>query len=448
MKKLSILLLFTILLLSCSSDDKNEEVSISFAPETPENISSYPGGQFVLSVAINGDQNTQLEHYSFYLGDLLIPQSNVKIQSVITNNINYKEVTIIIPDIWNNESGKLLSIRDSKGKTVATGPRVDLSMVYRFVRKAASAGLPNVKINALDGTNKVVTMVEREPGLTKKLTIEFKGYKDDNTANFEYGWQDLNFPSLDGATYVTTSSVELGRPYGFSTRDGITYVARYFKNRSNNLYFFGIVQEYKGMMNFCGEYVYDNPRISSTVTDLEQDKNNKLFYRIFSNPNAIYKTSEMESPQLWVGSETESSTKDGMLLNARFENVIAMDRDANDNLYIAQKNIIRKVTPQGEVKTLTKFKFEDIQAFAVAPDNRIYVLDKAKKSQIYVIDTRQENLSSHAITNGFSTETITIGETNNMAVSADGIIYFISYVGSGEYIYSALVPSNWKSISQ
>lgn len=53
-----------------------------------------------------------------------------------------------------------------------------------------------------------------------------------------------------------------------------------------------------------------------------------------------------------AGSSTEAASRDGQGLNARFNNPQGIAVDLSGNIYVADSNAIRKITPQGNVTTL------------------------------------------------------------------------------------------------
>ena len=441
-----ILIFFSLCLFatSCSNDNEPEETKISFSSTTPETITSYLGGQFTVDLNSDGFYSNIEDYYLFYIGDMLVPQENISSTNIITENgVHITEATITIPSSWEKFSEKRLTIHSKKTGLMATGPIINLQTPYRYFT-GGSLGLLNVKLQAVDASNQVVTCEERTPHVKKKMTIEFKGFNADQKPNIENGWTALPFPMIGdhkAAAFIPDGN---SRPNALSTRDGITYISMPYTER-NSPTFYTVVQEYKRMMAICGDAMYDNPKFNSQVLDIEQDKNNKLFFRLNKTPNAIYRMSEMDAPVLWAGSETEGDTKDGTLLNARFADVVGMDRDTDDNIYVAQKNTIRKVTPQGIVTTLTDFGFENIQVFTVAPDNRIYIIDSKNQSQVAVIDAQHKTVSRANILSGFTSTKGSVYNTKNIGVSADGVIYFTEYVGSGEMKYYLLVPADWKA---
>ena len=91
-----------------------------------------------------------------------------------------------------------------------------------------------------------------------------------------------------------------------------------------------------------------------------------------------------------AGNAFEAASVDGQGLNARFNNPQGIAVDASGNIYVADSNAIRKITPEGNVNTLagalTGFgtyqdgtgagaRFSNTWGLAIGPDNYLYVGD-------------------------------------------------------------------------
>jgi len=426
---ISILFTLTIIMISCSSDDDEGRSGFTFITQEPK--TAYIGGTIDLELDVNA---AKLYDLYLYIGEKPIPASNISIER---SYVDYCAIKVRIPNLWMHFANEIVTYRNSDNKILATGPMVSSIKTYRFFGSVARGGMINAKLSSVEGTNKVVTLTEREPFAKKKHFIEFKGYTASGTLDIELSWQDLAFPLINGR--APSSLVGELSPSGFSTRDNITYMGMYYSSAGTSY----VVQEYGGVLRVSGEGMHTQLG-HLNIADIEQDRNNIMFIRTLQTPNCIYKMSELNAPVIWVGSATESRTIDGDLLNARFEDVVSIDRDSDDNLYVAQKTVVRKITPHGEVTTLDKFRFEDISAIAIGPDNRIYVIDREQPSVLNVIDTQQSNLYSFPIRDGFSDNTIdNLYNSCNIAVSNDGIVYIGSYTMGYDHIYHILVPDDW-----
>jgi len=121
--------------------------------------------------------------------------------------------------------------------------------------------------------------------------------------------------------------------------------------------------------------------------DMAIDSKGNLFICDGYN-NCIRKISENQVTTFAGG---EFGYKDDVGQNAQFMNPFVIAIDANDNIYLAEFNRIRKITPAGVVTTFagnidmqerkdgtgTNAYFRAIQSITISPSGKLYVIDKS-----------------------------------------------------------------------
>ncbi len=317
------------------------------------------------------------------------------------------------------------------------GPKLRVGIIFSpSLFGNASIGIQNMAIiPAEDGQ---IFTVSRGIALNpfKKVTFKTSGINTDYRPVIDYVFgSDIQLPnSLDNKEPVI---IVAGRRLGVDLRDNATYFYSSYEDSGHYL-----MQEYAGHADFLGSGYYQQ-NFTAAITDLCVDATlNNIYVIEEDKPNCIQKMSAIQAAAIWAGSAGQSGSIDGVGTDARFENVVGMQRDNNNNLYVAQKNVIRKVTPDGTVATLRAFEFQEILAFAVAPDNKIYVLDAKNRSRLTIIDADRSKTFSgrilHPINKGSGLDI----NTNNMAVSSDGTVYFRNYDSGGKNSsLSVLIPN-------
>lgn len=425
MKKFSLLFLSTLMALclftACSSDDEEkDENKIKFI--STEDVTTTTGQE--ISLFIESEQNTN--NFSIYIGEVELPEDNYTFYS---DGASRYELRFALPKGLNLKSGENISIRNEKNEILAVGPKIIISKSYVYYMTRMRNGNLNQKLVALPGTNQVMTLNEGETFVKKKHTLEFKGFDAEGNPEIEKTWTVLNFKLEDKEPL---SPVGEYSALGVSSRDGITYFAMPY-SRVGCL----LVQETEGMTHIAGATYVQQP--IGLITHIEQDKDNNLFVISNNTPNCIQKMSEVSEAAVWAGSASESGSKDGSLTNARFENIVGMSRDSKDNLYVAQKNGIRKVSPQGEVSTLSKFPFQNIVAMTVDHNDKIYVIDSEEPRTISIININDETIEKYNVISSYGSDVSFSLSSPNIAVAENGAIFMLEYEGSGSYVFNVLI---------
>lgn len=141
-------------------------------------------------------------------------------------------------------------------------------------------------------------------------------------------------------------------------------------------------------------------QLNGTDTELRMvfSRDGKTVYIVVRNKHCVYKadynetTRKLENPRLWLGEWNTKDFKDGMTVNARFNNPGQPAEDDKGNLYIPDKDnhCIRMVTPEGVVSTYAgipkasgylngdpfEAKFNAPECVCFAPNMAMYVSDR------------------------------------------------------------------------
>ncbi|MDR3218345.1 MAG: hypothetical protein LBU22_05085 [Dysgonamonadaceae bacterium] len=155
--------------------------------------------------------------------------------------------------------------------------------------------------------------------------------------------------------------------------------------------------------------------------------------------SSCIKKIEKEGQTSIIGSETVQEHKDGTVSTALFDTIVAISMGQGDNLYVAEANRIREITPSGTVSTIYDKDFKNIRDIYAMKDGRIYVFDEEKikilnkeHTQLTVFSLRRDPENSLGVKVTF---------TMPMCVSDNGIIYLFMQNGqSGLLALTCLVP--------
>jgi hypothetical protein len=409
---------------SCENDEENGS-SDGFYTFVENEIEVFKNNIPIL-LEINGSKN--LSDVTLFIDSIQVPYTFIKrtdkdhyLQFSLPESLpSLKEVNIVQKNKNKEKQGLKLRIGITFSPSLFGNP---------------SIGIQNMAI--IPAENGQIFTVSRGMVLDpfKKVTFKTSGINTNYRPDIDYVFgSDIELPnSLDNKEPVIIAT---GRRLGVDLRDNTTYFYSSYEDSGHYL-----IQEFAGHADFLGSGYY-RQNFTAAITDLCVDATLDNIYIIEEDkPNCIQKMSALQAPVIWAGSAGQSGSIDGVGTNARFENVVGMQRD-NNNLYVAQKNVIRKITPDGTVSTLSAFEFQEILAFAVAPDNKIYVLDAKDRSKLIIIDADRSKTFSgrilHPINKGNGLDI----NTNNMAVSSDGTVYFRNYDSGGKNSsLSVLIPN-------
>ena len=326
------------------------------------------------------------------------------------------------------------------GKLVADGITITVTNPYLYFYYSNILTVARNPGLAHDGGNEVfTTTVSGFSSDERNVSIKYKKSNGNNFPELDYNYSlPLTFPV--SAENARPKSVSYNKKWGYTYKNGTAYIYSLYGDMFSSAKDAHYIVKYKdNETSFFGHESYYQI-FKSLINEIQADTENNLYVIAADKPYCIYKINETTPATLWAGSETESGSRDGNKTNARFEEIIGIQIDSKNNLYVAQKSIIRKITPDGTVTTLNNLKFSDIHAIAVAPDNSIYVLDEEVTS-IKIINPEQTEVKVHKIKDGFFPEQEKeILNIQNMTVCADGIVYmcFYSFL-SGSQLH-VLVP--------
>jgi hypothetical protein len=89
--------------------------------------------------------------------------------------------------------------------------------------------------------------------------------------------------------------------------------------------------------------------------------------------NALYKINAgSTTKQLVAGTPGVAGTSDGQGSEAQFEALRNAVSDTKGNVFVSDRNSIRKVTPDGYVTTVARFDATTVRAMNIGPDNLLY----------------------------------------------------------------------------
>ena len=194
------------------------------------------------------------------------------------------------------------------------------------------------------------------------------------------------------------------------------------------------------------------------TTDIRVDSKGTLYALCVDIPG-IYKLDKQKGNYVFAGSKIESGDKNGVGSEARFKDIVMFKVDKKDNIYVAEKNRIRMITPDGTVSTLagdtkagdrtgaiSDALFTDIMGIAVAPDNSIYILEKDKK-ELKIINAERTEVSKFKIktssTSLFSNKQYAV----EMEVNKNGVVELCVYSYNSErykaYFLASIMPNDF-----
>lgn len=180
------------------------------------------------------------------------------------------------------------------------------------------------------------------------------------------------------------------------------------------------------------------------VLDIEVSANGNLF--TIEKGKFSIRENTLSAVSIFAGS-TSAGHQDGAGTQARFTEPNALTMDSNGNLYVADGNCIRKVTPAGVVTTIAgspeegnvtgpalQARFKKIMGLCITPSGTLYIADVGND----VIKTLKDGV----VNTLHNTQAGTEGSTIPMFVNSLGIIFHQrGGVGLGGGL-KAYVPEN------
>lgn len=419
LKKMLLSVIAVLTFTACSNDDDDRNETSTVIKFLDNEAEAYKGETVSLKLTLEGSYNQS--EMSLFIGDTKVESfsliGHIPDEGEMFYTLEFNlPASIAAP----SEASIILQTKDTR----ITGPKLKIGITYYSSHFGSeSLGRLNMAMTSIED-GKIVSVSQ---GLMlaplKRVTFNANSIDKDFFPIVNYTWS-TDFTLPDSPTGVAPVYTISGNRLGMDTRNGITYfpLMYYSKAEQKNRYY--LAQEYRDILDFCGSEIYTKSTFDGSVTDVRIDANNNIYVIDESKPNCIQKMSVTKSPEIWVGSATESGSVDGNGAAARFENVISLQRDSKDNLYVAQKNVIRKITPDGTVSRLNKFAFQNIEAFTITPDDKIYVLDGKDNTKITIINAAQTESIFARILDPLNPGSSYPIYADNMAVSTDGIVYF------------------------
>lgn len=260
----------------------------------------------------------------------------------------------------------------------------------------------------------------------KDIGIKFKNLNGSDDPSIESVYSaEYNYPiPAEGfKPLYTITEVKVGYAY----RSGTAYSSCRYGYLSERLHY--IVKHQNGTASFVGYGNYIQS-FTNTVSEIVVDSNDNLYIIETGKEKQIYKMSETSAATLWKEMPND---------------IVRMQMDAKNNLYVADKTSISKITPDGAVTKLS-VTFSDIKSIALAADGKIYVIDGEQSKTIKVVNAEHTSVASYRIKDGYiPAQETTAPSLNNMAVTTDGVIYLSAYIqGTKACELLMMVPDNLK----
>jgi hypothetical protein len=117
---------------------------------------------------------------------------------------------------------------------------------------------------------------------------------------------------------------------------------------------------------------------------------------------------------------TTVGLEDGIGTNAKFSSISGITRDKNNNIFVTDNNLLRKITSDGVVSTIklkenSKYYLDTPTAIALDSKNNIYIIDQNGPLNILYKITSDGTISE--LINSLFAEDIVIGNKDNFYIS-------------------------------
>jgi hypothetical protein len=411
--------LFSILALvcvafSCSDDGKDEDpkpesVEVSFA-EPDASIDVYAGDYFQVKIK----QFDKTKH-GLSLNGVTLSASGVGGK----DSNGYTVVEIFTPAKVG--SGRLVLTNGEEklnGPTVTYNKQYYAARIWHLYHGMGMAVLPNDRVLIYD------------PGWTRWETMRFDGFRKDEHDMY---WATVRM----GDTGFDNAMIAYGL-YSSDAENGGTGMT---VDPVGDLYFYQLTGDYQTHDAPARRNILTTPATAMTessfmadfyhpesvqdqitqVSDLESDSKGNL-YTVLTKQKYIQKITEGVVSN-FVGSTTQG-TADGTGANAQFSLIQAIGIDGQDNIYVADSNRVRQITPAGVVTTLagsttagyvdgtlTEARFNYIAALTAAPDGTLFLYDRdnksvriisADRSRVSTLRVARTNIAGNTFEPGFS----------------------------------------------
>lgn len=461
MKKILFVLFSLSLLLSCSSDDYVNNFELITIPNKDKIVVS--DGELV------GIKVSSIEDISHY--DLFVGGEKIKFETM------YSEQMVTFPAKYTD--GKEVSIFFKRDEQTVQGPslQVDKSYIFAYGKLGLATTAGSIYI---DENDHVIGHVQFS---SRNTFISFL-YGGIYQTNMNYSIDskktiEVFFPTMsdldDRQPYI------MGKDYidrkGFTKYKDTYYFYANFVTKSQPIKTHHLIWEYNTKTQKLFPYnVIDGDGGMATAdmdgftTDIQVDSEGTL-YTLCAEIPAIYKLDKQKGNRVFAGSKTKSGDTNGVGEAARFNDVVTFKMDKDNNIYVAEKNRIRMITPDGTVSTLAgsttagnkvgalaNAQFNNIIGMAVGPDKRIYILEKDKR-ELKVINTARTEVVKFKIKKGSAivspqfpkedslTDPLFLDTQYTVAMEVDkrGVVQVATHVVNGgvarAYALSSIMPT-------
>lgn len=403
---------------SCGSDDKEDiDYSNIMAFKNKGVIESSAGVTETIEIEV-------YDNYNYAKSQVYIDGKEVNVVSGVSESGRYIKISITEDMIGYENVPVTFRLN---GQIIAEGVSLTVRSTYKYFYSNVKTLRPGENHTLVADGEYVRTLYNPFVGEgTKDLAIKFKNLNESNNPSIESVFStEYNYPLPDAEfkPVYTITEVKVGYAY----RSGTAYSSCRYGNRKENLHY--IVKQQNGSTSFVG-YGYYIQRFTSVVSEIVVDSNDNLYIIETGKEKQISKMSETSAPALWKEMPND---------------IVRMQMDAKNNLYVADKTSISKITPDGAVTKLS-VTFSDIKSIALAADGRIYVIDGEQSPNIKVVNAEHTSVASYRIRNGYSpAQEATVPGLNNIAVTTDGVIYLSAYIQATKAcVLLMMVPDNLK----
>lgn len=457
---LLLLLLFTVLLSCSKNDDLVQENPVQ--EETPkfvntETISALDGEE----IKLNTNITVNVEKYDLFIGNSKQEYTTESSPAAIIFNAKYKA----------EESKELLIVlKDKSGKTVATGGKIIIQEVYRCYQIVNVTSISRFLTSFILNNDNSFFGLNPTAMTSENITIyqyDFLGINDNIWGN-SYGINSFSTNAIKILPPDMNSLIQLTPGSDNSTN---RFMCMGFAKSGNKFYFPRLFRPSSGTGIYCLLHVYDGEScylykhnsdtifFNSLPNDIVADSKGNLFIYCSKSP-AVYKLDETNGLQLFAGSETESGYKDAKGKDARFgtpegDGVRNMLIDANDNLYVAEKTKIRKISPDGTVSTLigtnestdvvgsmNEARFVDIKSFAMTKKNVIYLIEE-NTDYLKIIDIGKQSVKKMKVAGPVGNfQHFNTSNQYRMAVNEQGVIFMERRVNDLNSSVTVICPTD------
>jgi hypothetical protein len=447
-KHLFLPLALVCVLFSCSDDSKDPE------PEVPAEVSFVEPGA---SVSAYAGQTFDVKIKNFSTSKHVLSLNGVQLTAQVLPGSDYSIARVTTPPKVG--SGRLVL---TNGDQTQNGPAVNYVKQYYGVvimshlyHGTGLACLPNDRILVYD------------PEWSRLETMRFEGFSnDENGFTFATVRSDMDL-RFDGPMYDYPLIGTQAKNGGV----GMTV------DRAGDLYFFQRTGDYqthqlperRNILTAPASAVTAGPLVAEfyhpetiqdeigTVSDLESDSKGNL-YAVLTKQKYIQKIANGVVTK-FVGS-TSTGTADGTGANAQFSLIQAIAIDGQDNLYVADSNRVRQITPAGVVTTLagstqagsvdgtlSEARFNYIATLTAAPDGTLFLFDRGNKSVRIISADRTQVSTMRLVGVSQGDKSFEPGPYDYnlpMTIDSHGNVYLLQSAVDTEHgqIFHALVPED------